>query len=163
VNYSACRCQSNFSVIEKSNEDILAMHIDNRKVFVLAISSFLVLVSACATLYTEAEKSFDITRISAEEKANGLVVTISATKEIGKVEAWIGDDNWLYITIPDTNIDYTQMAQLAKDSTFSKMQYFRYNRAIQVSLQLKEKVDHLDVVRYPDNDDVYIALYKFKT
>lgn len=141
----------------------LEEHVKGQTLFVVTLSLITLSISSCATMYTGNEKSFDITQISATEKTNGFVVTISATKKIGNVEAWIGNDNWLYLTIPDTNVNLAQITSLKKNPLFMKIEYFKMNEVVQLSLQMKDKVDQLDVVRYPDDNDVYIALYKFKS
>jgi len=139
----------------------LEEYVKDQTLTVATMSLIVLFISSCASMYTENEKLYDITKISAAEKENGLVVKISAAKKIGTVEAWIGDDNWLYITIPDTNIDFDQIMELEKNPMFVKMEYFKMNQVIQLSLQMKKKADQLEVVRYPDYNDVYIALYKF--
>jgi len=40
---------------------------------------------------------------------------------------------------------------------------FQYNESIQLSLRLGRRIDQLDVVYYRDDNDVYIALYEFKS
>jgi hypothetical protein len=131
--------------------------------FIATLGLIALSISSCASLYTERENSFDIARISAAEKTNGFVVTISATKQIGKVEAWIGNDNWLYITIPDTNVNLAQIASLEKNPLFVKTECLKMDEVVQLSLQMREKVDQLNVVRYPDDNNVYVALYRFKS
>ncbi|HUI28631.1 MAG TPA: hypothetical protein VLX91_00340 [Candidatus Acidoferrales bacterium] len=107
-------------------------------------------------------KKFDVTGISAETKDNGYVVKLSAVRKIESVEAWIGDDNWLYITIPDTSVDLDQIGRLRKNPIIERMECFFYHASVQICLQLKEKVEQLDIVRYRDENDVYIALYRIK-
>ena len=138
------------------------MHTEKIAVIILATVFVAMFISSCASLYTESTTSFDRTKITADIKTNGIVVTISTKREIGNVEAWIGDDNWLYITIPDTSIDLDEVNRLEDGPVFSRVLCFRHQDSVQLTFRMKEKVDHLDVVRYPDSKDIYIALYKFK-
>ncbi len=116
---------------------------------------------SCAAVYTLEPPS--ISRILVEQRSNGYVLKIFAARKIGKVEAWIGNDNWLYITIPDTSIDFSQLDGLENSPLIARTQFFRYTDAAQITLQLKEKVDQVQVLRYPDDDDVYVVLYQFKS
>ena len=121
------------------------------------------LISSCAAVYTTSESAYNISGIVAEQRTNGYVLKIEAVRKIGNVEAWIGQDNWLYITISDTSINVKQLNSLEKSPIVGKMHFFRYQTAVQVTLHLREKFDHIDVLRYPDDNNIYIALYQFKT
>ena len=122
-----------------------------------------ILMSSCTAVYTTSESAFNIAGIVAEQKSNGYVLKIEAVKRVGNVEAWIGQDNWLYITIPDTSIDVAQLKGLEKSPVIAKVQLFTYQTAAQITLQLKEKFDHVEVLRYPDDNNVYVVLYQFKS
>jgi len=126
---------------------------------VVAMSAFF----GCTAVYTERNSDFDISGIVAEEKENGFVVKIETAKEIGGVEAWIGADNWLYISIPDTDVDLTKFDELKKNHLIEEAEFFHYPGSVQVTLRLKEKMDHLEVLHYPDDRNVYVVLYQFKS
>ncbi len=147
----------------KDRKIFRATKITDRRLFICSVILIITSFSACTTFYTARGNLFDISGISAETRTNGIVVTISATKQIGHVEAWIGDNNWIYITIPDTSVDFTRLRRLEENPIIAEMKCFKYAEAFQISLQIKEKVDQLDVVRYPDDYDVYISLYRFKS
>lgn len=121
-----------------------------------------VLLVSCASIFTSRTPSFTIAGIQPEERANGYVFKIEAAEKIGKVEAWIGPDNWLYMSIPDTSIDANQLNDLTKCSIVSRMQFFRYGASVQVTLQLTKKFDHVGVLSYPGDNNVYVVLYLFK-
>jgi hypothetical protein len=125
-----------------------------------ALSVFLV---SCASIFTSSTHSFNISGITAEQRSNGYVFKINATQKIGNVEAWIGEGDWLYMSIPDTSVNSRQLDDLARCPIVSSMKIFRYAGSVQVTLQLKQKFDHVAVLRYPDDNDVYIVLYLFKT
>lgn len=120
-----------------------------------------VLLVSCASLYTSGIRTYRITGINAEARTNGYVFKIEAMQKIGKVEAWVGQSNWLYISIPDTSIDATKLSELKKCPVVSKMEFFRYGSSVQVTLQLNEKFDHVGVLSYPDDNNVYVVLYRF--
>jgi hypothetical protein len=117
-----------------------------------------VLLVSCASIFTASTPSFDISGITAEPRTNGYVFRIDASQKIGNVEAWVGEDNWLYISIPDTSVDSRQLNELAKCSVVANVKFFRYAGSVQVTLQLKQKFDHVGVLRYPGDDDVYISI-----
>jgi hypothetical protein len=121
----------------------------------------LFLFSGCTSVFTAGSlHDIDITGIRALEKSNGYIVEISANKKIGNVEAWLGDNNWLYITIPDTNISGRQVNDLSRSRLIKRTEIFRYPGAVQVTLQLRDDVEHVEVVRYRDSDNIYVVLYR---
>lgn len=120
------------------------------------------LLASCTSLYTNRTGSYRIKGIQAEEKTNGYVFKIKAAENIGKVEAWIGQDNWLYMSIPDTSINAGQLNNLRKCPVVANMQIFRYGSSVQVTLQLRRTFDHVGVLSYPGDHDVYVVLYSFR-
>ncbi|MGO9481678.1 MAG: hypothetical protein ACLP05_07855 [Candidatus Kryptoniota bacterium] len=130
-------------------------------VLIAAMASFM--FAACAAVYTESEASFDVRAITASQRSNGGVVKIIAAKKINNVEAWLGNNNWLYITIPDTSISTLWLNRLKKNLLVEKTEFFRYAEAVQVTLKLREKMDHVEIIRYPDDNNIYIALFEDKS
>ncbi len=73
----------------------------------------------------------------------------------------MGPGNWLYISIPDTNLDSDRLSNLASCPVVSGMQFFRYHGSVQVTLHMKTKFDHVSVLNYRDDNNVYVVLYKY--
>ena len=121
------------------------------------------LFSACAAIYTMMHPGYDVSAITATKKSNGIVFKITAQRKISDVEAWLGAGQWLYITIPDTSINVSQLNQLEGTQMVVKTEFFRYLQAVQVTLKLREEMDHVEIVRYPDSDDIYVVLYNSKS
>lgn len=120
-----------------------------------------VLLTSCAAVYTSSSRPFVVTGIQPEERTNGYIFKIKTAGKIGKVEAWIGPDNWLYMSIPDTNIDAGSLDNLVKCPIVSGMQFFHYRASVQVTLHLNAKFDHVSVLRYKGDENVYVVLYKY--
>jgi hypothetical protein len=134
-------------------------HLQLNAAFALGMA---VLLSSCSSLYTSRSTSFNISGIFPEKKENGYVLKIAAVQNIGKVEAWIGENNWLYVSIPDTSINTSQLDDLLSCPIVSKMHFFRYAGSVQVTLQLNQQFDHVGVLSYPDEYNTYVVLYQFK-
>lgn len=122
-----------------------------------------VLLASCASIFSSRTPSFNISGITAEPRTNGYIFRIDASQKIGNVEAWIGEDNWLYISIPDTSVNSRQLNELTTCSIVARVKFFRYAGSVQVTLQLKQKFDHVGVLSYPSDNNVYVVLYLFKT
>lgn len=120
------------------------------------------LLASCATLYTSRTRAFNIAGIQPEERTNGYIFKIEAAQKVGHVEAWVGPDNWLYISIPDTSINAAKLSDLAKCPIVSRVQFFRYSGSVQVTLHLNAKFNHVGVLNYPGDSNVYVVLYKWK-
>ncbi len=125
--------------------------------FAAAVATTLV---SCAALFTSTFSVYDITGITVEPKTNGYLFRIAATSEIKHVEAWIGANNWLYITIPDTNFNQNGLNELKRDSVVAGVKLFRYKESVQLTVKLNESFAHVTVLRYPGSNDIYVALYK---
>lgn len=128
----------------------------------IILSAAAISLASCTSLYTSRTTSFNVLGIYPEKRDNGFVFKIEAAENIGKVEAWIDQDNWLYMFIPDTSVDTGQLNSLAQCPEVSDMQIFRYTGSVQVTLRLKQKFDHVSVLNYPDDNDVYVVLYEFE-
>ena len=129
------------------------------KIAALAVPALI--LASCATLFTNASRSYNISGIQAEERDNGYLFKIEAAGKIGRVEAWVGPGNWLYISIPDTNLDVGRLSNLTSCPVVSDMQFFRYHGSVQVTLHLKTKFDHVSVLNYRNDNNVYVVLYKY--
>ncbi len=116
--------------------------------------------ASCASVYTTG--SFNISGIYPEKRTNGYILRIEAKEKIGRVEAWFGEDNWLYVSVPDTSVNMGELNKISDCPLVSKMALFRFSGSVQVTLQLKEKFDHVSVLSYPDDNNVYVVLYRFK-
>lgn len=104
--------------------------------------------------------AYDVSGLVPEAKSNGYVLKIEAAKDIGKVEAWIGADNWLYITIPDTSVDFKKLDEVKKSALVRNAHFFRYKSSVQITLQLDGKYHDVQVLRYPRDRNVYVVLYQ---
>jgi hypothetical protein len=135
------------------------IHVVVKAAFVLVVA---VVLESCATVFTSRSSVFAVSGIFPEKRNNGYVFKIEASRQLGKVEAWIGQDNWLYMSIPDTSINTVQLKDLTDCPVVSKMQLFRYSGSVQVTLLLNAKFDHVGVLSYPGERNVYVVLYDFR-
>lgn len=146
--------------VERSSK--WTMTLSNTLIKIATLAVLALILASCATLFTTATGTYNISGIEAEARSNGYVFTIKAAGKIGKVEAWVGPGNWLYISIPDTNMDSGKLSGLASCPVVSGMQFFRYPGSVQVTLHLKTKFDHVSVLNYRNDNNVYVVLYKYK-
>ncbi len=119
------------------------------------------MLASCASMFTSRPGTFTVRGIFAEKRTNGYVLKIEAVRQLGKVEAWIGENNWLYMSISDTSINTLQLQDLANCPIVSKLQLFRYTGSVQVTLLLNRRFDHVGVLSYPGEENVYVVLYDF--
>ncbi len=117
-------------------------------------------LQSCTAVMNSFSSNYVVTGIFGEPKANGYLLKIEATGRIKHVEAWIGENKWVYVTIPDTNVDETRLKSLKHDSIVKGIKLFRYKDSVQLSVQLSESFSHVDVVRYPNNNNIYVILFK---
>lgn len=125
-----------------------------------AVAFAAMVIQSCATVFTPYTTSPRISGIKAEQRSNGYIFKIEAHGKIGRVEAWVGPDNWLYMSIPDTSVNQAGADALRGCPIVSDMRFFRYRESVQVTLHLNQIFDHVSVINYPNDDNVYVVLYK---
>ena len=138
-------------------------HVGKSLAQVLIAGCLSMLVSSCSSVSLLSTPSFDISNIVPEPKTNGYVLKIEAARKVGRVQAWLGEDNWLYITIPDTSIDLAKLGELKGNPLIRSTQIFRYKNSVQVTLQLNGDFRDVQVLRYPGDNNVYVLLYQQKS
>lgn len=119
-----------------------------------------ILLVSCTALLRTVNSGYDVTGIVGEPKENGYLLRIESASRLKNVQAWIGQDNWLYITIPDTNVNENRLSRLRTDSVITGVKFFRYENSVQLTVKLSQPFGHVEVLQYPDNDNVYVVLYK---
>ncbi len=102
---------------------------------------------------------FDIYGAGVDQRNNGYLLRFFAWRKIKDYEVWLGQNNWLYITILGASVDISQIKKLAPSKVISKVEIVQYSQSVQISLKLVPKVKHYEVVSGNDSNDILIALY----
>lgn len=105
---------------------------------------------------------FDITALSFEEKENGFLITIHSTKKLKDYDSWKkveGDHTWLYVTISDAKADSAGLTKTKKPSFVKDLLVFQSPTAVQLTIKLKGKLQHIDLVPAADNNNILVSAY----
>lgn len=102
---------------------------------------------------------FDVYNAKVEKRSNGYLLRIMTAKKITDYEVWLGRNNWLNITIPNAKVNVSAFKSLSASELFSDVEVIPYPQSVQVSLRLKPKIKHYEVIVDKDNTDILISLY----
>ncbi len=101
----------------------------------------------------------DVTGLSIEKKSNGYLVTVKANKRIDDVEAFVSQSQWLIITIANASVDTEAIESVRPSGIFRKIITDSFGSSVQVSLQLSQTVEKVELVRAPDTDDFFVTVF----
>ncbi len=103
--------------------------------------------------------AFDVYDIMIDRRSNGYLFRIKTARKIKDYEIWLGQNNWLYITIANAKINISKIKNLSEPDLFSKVEIIPYGTSVQLSFKLIPKVKHYEIITEKNTDDILIALY----
>ncbi|HLP16457.1 MAG TPA: N-acetylmuramoyl-L-alanine amidase [Bacteroidota bacterium] len=107
-----------------------------------------------------AEKSskYTITGIDVEEKRNGYLLHIRSSQRMTDIEKVLQAGTWLYLTIPKAKGNVSQLGGLFQTGIVKRVIPLQSAEGLQLSFQLREKVESAEVIENPDGTDILVAL-----
>ncbi len=112
---------------------------------------------------TPAPPAFDVYDVAIDRRSNGYLLRIKTARKIKDYEIWLGQNNWLYITIANAKINISKIKKLSAPNLVSKIELIPYGSSVQLSFKLIPKIKHYEVIVDKDTDDILIALYTDET
>lgn len=119
----------------------------------LAVVSALLWLSGCA------RKPGGIEHVEIEKLDNGYLLRLRTEYPVGDVTAFVGPGNWLLITVADSTLDTTRIAQL-RTSLVDSVEIGSFQTALQISLHMTIPIDRVEVVHQNPSKDVLISLFR---
>jgi len=102
---------------------------------------------------------FDITGIDLEEKLNGYLLTIKASRKLGDFEAFRRPDGWLFVTIADAQADMAALSRYKPVGVLRRILTFQSPTSVQLTFQLSADVVAADPFLDEKSNDLLIALH----
>jgi N-acetylmuramoyl-L-alanine amidase len=111
-----------------------------------------------------AEKSakYSITGIEVEEKKNGYLLRIHASERLPDAEKLLQGGEWLYITVPKGRANVAQLGGAFSTGIVKRVIPVQSAQGLQLSFQLREKVESAEIVPDRSGTDILIALRTVK-
>jgi len=102
---------------------------------------------------------FDITGIGVEEKLNGYLLTIKASRKLGDFNAFLKPDGWLFVTIADAKADTVALSRFKPEGVLRRLLTFQSPTSVQLTFQLSRDVVEIDPFLDEKSNDLLVALH----
>lgn len=102
--------------------------------------------------------TFDITTVTFEQKSNGMLIRIPATRELKDYESWLRQDGWLYVTIADAKADIRAINRLKPSGIVRQIVAIQSPGSVQLTFKLSGKIAAADIVKPDDSNELLVTV-----
>ncbi len=102
---------------------------------------------------------YSVTGIEVEEKKNGYLLRIHATERLPDAEAVLQGGEWLYVTVPRGRANVPQLSGTFATGLVRRVIPVQSVQSLQISFQLREKIQAVEIVQDRTGTDILIALH----
>jgi len=106
---------------------------------------------------------FTVTGIDVEEKKNGFLLRIHTTERLPDAEKTLQGGEWLYLTVPGATADVARLGGMFPTGLVKRVIPVQSAQSLQISFQLREKIESAEIVPDRAGTDILIALRTVKT
>ncbi|MCI0706575.1 MAG: N-acetylmuramoyl-L-alanine amidase [Ignavibacteriae bacterium] len=104
-------------------------------------------------------KQFDITGIELEPRLNGYLMTIKASRKLNEVEAWLKQDGWLFVTVPEATVDTMAFKRARTFGAIREILVFPSPTSVQLTFRVAPDVQPpAEIISDPTSNNIYISL-----
>ncbi len=101
---------------------------------------------------------FDITGLHVEQRLNGYLMTIRASRPLASVESWLKPDGWLFLTVENARADTVALRSVRTGGAVRQVLVFQSATAVQITLKVAPDVEAAEVVKDPNSNDLLVTL-----
>jgi N-acetylmuramoyl-L-alanine amidase len=101
---------------------------------------------------------YDFSSLVIEQKANGMLVRIPATRPLKDMESWFTDDGWLYVTIADAKADVASINKTRPAGLIRQIVAVQSPTSVQLTFKLTGKVASTELQRDEQSNDLLISI-----
>jgi N-acetylmuramoyl-L-alanine amidase len=102
--------------------------------------------------------AFDITGLHVEQRLNGYLMTVRASRPIGTVESWLKPDGWLFLTVENARADTVALRAVRPGGAIRQVLVFQSATSVQITLKVAPDVEAAEVVKDPSSNDLLVNL-----
>lgn len=103
--------------------------------------------------------SYDINDLTIEQRRNGYLIRIKATRAFNEYEAWLRQDNWLYVTIANARADTAKLNSAAPTGIVRKILAIQNPTAVQLTFKLNRRAESAQVLPDPSSNDLLLTVH----
>lgn len=101
---------------------------------------------------------FDITGLHVEQRLNGYLMTVRASRPLGSVESWLKPDGWLFLTVENARADTVALRAVRPGGAIRQVLVFQSATSVQITLKVAPDVEAAEVVKDPNSSDLLVNL-----
>lgn len=105
-----------------------------------------------------AAKGFDIPSLRLEPKTNGMLIRVSARKQLTDFESWMRQDGWLYVTIADARADIGAINALNPVGLVKEIVAIQSPTSVQLTFRLAGKIAASEIIHDNASKDILISI-----
>ncbi|MBI3192846.1 MAG: N-acetylmuramoyl-L-alanine amidase [Ignavibacteriae bacterium] len=106
--------------------------------------------------------TFDISRVTVEQKSNGYLLRIASNKRITDYESWtksVDDGTWLYVTLPDAKANLQVLNSNKPGGVVKDFLVFQSPTSLQLTFKLGIKVRNTELMQAEGSNDILVAVH----
>lgn len=102
--------------------------------------------------------TFDISSVSLEPKANGMLIRVHSARRVEDMESWLRQDGWLYLTLADVRADVKTINALKGSGIVRDIVAIQSPKSVQLTFKLAGKVAASEILRDDHSHDILLSL-----
>ncbi len=103
--------------------------------------------------------SYDINDLTIEQRRNGYLIRIKATRPFNEYEAWLRQDNWLYVTIANARADTAKLNSAKPTGIVQKILVIQNPTAVQLTFKLNRRAESAQILPDPSSNDLLLTVH----
>ncbi len=101
---------------------------------------------------------FDFSTLHMEQKSNGMLIRIPASRPLTDFESWLKQDGWLYVTIADARANVAALNKLKPVGLVRKIVAIQSPTSVQLTFRLSGKIAASEIIKQENSNDILISL-----
>lgn len=106
----------------------------------------------------DAASVFDITGLHVEQRLNGYLMTVRASRPLANVESWLKPDGWLFLTVEHARADTVALRSVRTGGAIRQILVFQSPSSVQITVRVAPDVEAAEVVKDPGSNDLLVNL-----
>jgi N-acetylmuramoyl-L-alanine amidase len=102
--------------------------------------------------------AFEITGLHVEQRLNGYLMTVRASRPLGTVESWLKPDGWLFLTVENARADTVALRSVRAGGAIRQVLVFQSATSVQITLKVAPDVEAAEVLKDPNSNDLLVNL-----
>ncbi len=115
-------------------------------------------VATNTLLAHKSRPAFDITAMTFDQKANGILVRIPTERRLPDAAVIFKEDGWVYVTLPGAKGDVASLKKIKPSGAIKRILVNQYATSLQLALRVDDKITAAEILREESPNGVVILL-----